>query len=308
MRNSNDAPPRSSAMPRPSRRTVLQTTLGIAAGAGLAALPAVPATAAEMRRVPRGNISIQLFTLSRAMNVGAAGSPERIAAVGSVFRDLHDIGYVRVEHAGFAGLDVTQFKQLLDDNGLSCSSGHTRLPRPFDASAWAANVEDAATLGSRFLVAPSGPSAVEWPHFVDDLNRAGEIARAAGIRFGYHNHANEFTATVPDGRTIWDTLIGGTDPNLVHIELDVYFPFVQGLDVPELVRSHRSRILQLHVKDTNAAGSQVDVGTGIIDFAAIFAEARRTVEYVVERNRGQDPTPAITTAQVSHDHLSSLRF
>jgi hypothetical protein len=67
---------------------------------------------------------------------------------------LRAIGYRRVEHAGFVGRTVTQFKAALDAAGLRASSGHVLIPQPFNEAAWNASLQDALTLQSRFIVHP----------------------------------------------------------------------------------------------------------------------------------------------------------
>ena len=67
---------------------------------------------------------------------------------------LGDIGYRRVEHAGFVGRTAAEFKAELDAAGLRATSGHTGIPQPFDATAWRAALQDALTLESRYIMHP----------------------------------------------------------------------------------------------------------------------------------------------------------
>ena len=104
---------------------------------------ATPAHADEARwghdknRIPRDQISIQLYTLRDRL---AVDFDRTLAA-------LHDIGYTRVEHAGFVGRTATQFKAAPDAHGLVATSGHVGIPQPFDPTAWRASLADAHTLG-----------------------------------------------------------------------------------------------------------------------------------------------------------------
>jgi hypothetical protein len=47
----------------------------------------------------------------------------------------------------------------------------------------------------------------------DDLNKAGETIKKAGLQLGYHNHSIEFAML--DGRLIYDALLERLDPALV---------------------------------------------------------------------------------------------
>lgn len=58
----------------------------------------------------------------------------------------------------------------------------------------------------------------------EDLNRAGVIARAAGLRFGFHNHFWEFAGLEDDSPLVgFDIVLAETDLRLVHFELDLYW-------------------------------------------------------------------------------------
>jgi sugar phosphate isomerase/epimerase len=113
-----------------------------------------------------------------------------------------------VEHAGFVGRTAEQFKAALDAAGLRASSGHVSIPQPFDAGLWSERLDEARTLESTFIVHPffgidfdTGEvvrTTEPWRAFAHDLNRAGEMARRAGLRLGYHNHNWEFFRLLDD--------------------------------------------------------------------------------------------------------------
>jgi Xylose isomerase-like TIM barrel len=186
---------------RLSRRGFLRTTVTTAAVVGTSGALAGPAFAQEgtagpqghsRHRVPPDQISIQLYTLRDQLAIDLEGT---LAA-------LRAIGYTRVEHAGFVGRTVEEFKAALDAAGLRSSSGHVLIPQPFDPAAWSASLADANTLGSRYIVHPffgidfaTGEvtrTTAAWRAFARDLNRAGRMARDAGLKLGYHNHNWEF--------------------------------------------------------------------------------------------------------------------
>jgi sugar phosphate isomerase/epimerase len=108
------------------------------------------------------------------------------------------------------------------------------LPQPFDPAAWSASLADANVLGSRYIVHPffginfgTGEvtrTTAPWRAFARDLNRAGRMARDAGLKLGYHNHNWEFfRLTDNPAQTAYDVLTEVTDPDLVHLELDLFW-------------------------------------------------------------------------------------
>lgn len=305
-----------------SRRGFLRTAaagaavVGVTGAAGALAGPAAAApeaaTAGGRHRVPPGNISIQLYTVRDQIAADFDGTLDRLA----------EIGYRRVEHAGFVGRTAAEFKAELDARGIWASSGHVGIPQPFDAAAWQASLADARTLRSRYIVHPFfgidfGTGAVvrdraTWTAFAHDLNQAGRQARAAGLRLGYHNHNWEFfTLTDDPSRTAYDVLIEETDPRYVHFEMDLFWVVRGARDPVDLLRRLGNRVRQYHVKDMNQGGSFEDPGRGLIDFPRIF-RSHQVDEYIVERDDAgtapRTPADALVTAEVGYDYLRGVRF
>lgn len=308
-------------VPALSRRGVLKAaTAATAATVGAAGVlaAATPAQAAGGHhgggsgRVPRDRISVQLYTLRDQLAIDLDGT---LAA-------LREIGYTRVEHAGFVGRTAAQFKAALDRAGLRATSGHSGIPQPFDAAAWQATLNDARVIGQRYIVHPffgvdaNGPirSSGVYRAFARDLNKAGAMARKAGLRFGYHNHHFEFFRQDGGSRTGFDVLTAETDPDLVHLEVDLFWVTRGAHDPVDVIQRNRGRIRQFHVKDMNADGIFEDAGKGLIDFARIFRYGREAGidEFIVERDDAgtapRNPADAISTAEVGYDYLAALRF
>jgi sugar phosphate isomerase/epimerase len=320
----HDDPAGREELARLSRRGFLRTAAATAAVVGTSGALAAPAFADQdpasapghsRHRVPRDQISIQLYTLRDQLAIDLEGT---LAA-------LAEIGYTRVEHAGFVGRTVEEFKAALDAAGLRSTSGHVQIPQPFDPAAWSASLADANTLGSKFIVHPffgidfgTGEVVREtapWRAFARDLNRAGRMARDAGLKLGYHNHNWEFFRLTDDpSGTAYDVLTGTTDPDLVHLELDLFWATRGARDPVDLIHQNRGRVLQYHVKDMNQAGSFEDPGQGLIDFARIFrhSDEAGVREYIVERDDAgtppREPADALDTARVGYQFLRTIRF
>jgi sugar phosphate isomerase/epimerase len=292
--------------------------LGAAAAAGAAGTLAVPGAAhaghsgGSLHRVPRDQISVQLYTLRDQLSIDLEAS----------LAELAEIGYTRVEHAGFVGRTAAQFRAALDAAGIRATSGHVAIPQPWDASAWERALEDANIVGNHFIVHPffgqgaNGPirDAAVYRAFARDLNRAGALARRAGLDFGYHNHHAEFFRQNGTSQTGYDIITGETDPRNVHLEVDLFWAFRGAHDPVDLISKLRGRIKQVHVKDLDVNASFADPGTGLIDFGRIFARSREAglIEYIVERDDAgsapRTPAQALDTAEVGYDYLAGLRF
>ncbi len=291
--------------------------LGAAAAAGAAASLTVPGAASaggrgSLHRVPRDQISVQLYTLRNQLQIDLEAS----------LAELAEIGYTRVEHAGFVGRTAAEFRAALDNAGIRATSGHVGIPQPFNADTWQRALEDSAIVGNKYIVhpyfgaGPTGPirDAAVYRAFAADLNKAGALARRAGLSFGYHNHQNEFLRQNGTNKTGFDILTSETDPRLVHLEVDLFWAFRGASDPVDLIQKHRGRIKQVHVKDLDPNGSFADPGAGLIDFGRIFERSREAglVEYIVERDDAgsppRSPADALVTAEVGYDYLAGLRF
>jgi sugar phosphate isomerase/epimerase len=280
------------------RRAVLRGAAAAALGAGAAVAMTGQAAASTTgagrggRGVPRGGISIQLYTLRTLLAQDLEGTLDALAG----------IGYRKVELAGLHGRTAAQFRGILDQVGLHATSSHVGI----DGADWPAELENAHTLGQRYIVHPFADfgTADQWRAFADRLNAAGEAARAAGLQFGYHNHAHEFTP-LPTGEVPFD-IVAATDPKLVHLEIDLFWAVTGNQDPLNLMRAHRGRVKQFHVKDRGTDGSMVDPGTGTIDFPRIFARAREAgvLEYIVEHD---EPPSPLDTARVGYEYLRNVR-
>jgi sugar phosphate isomerase/epimerase len=309
-------------MARLSRRGFLRTAAVTAAAVGTSAALATPALAGQADdgrpdkgRVPPDQISIQLFTLRDQLAIDLEGT---IAA-------LSEIGYTKVEHAGFVGRTVQEFKAVLDANDIVSTSGHVLIPQPFDPAAWSASLANANILGSTYIVHPffginfaTGEvtrTTAAWQAFARDMNQAGRMAQDAGLQLGYHNHNWEFFRLTDDpSRTAYDVFTDETDPDLVHLEIDLFWAIRGARDPVDLIEANKGRVLQYHVKDMNRLGSFEDPGQGLLDFPGIFQHSKEAgvVEYIVERDDAgtppRQPADALLTAEVGYDYLVAVRF
>ncbi|MBI2614110.1 MAG: sugar phosphate isomerase/epimerase, partial [Gemmatimonadetes bacterium] len=210
-------------------------------------------------------IGLQLYTVRGEMGKDVERTLARVA----------EIGYREVEFAGYFNREPKAVRAALDAVGLAAPSAHV----PFESleKAWRKTLDDAGVVGHRYLVVPWIPEeqrqgADGYRRVGEMFNRAGEEAKKAGIQFGYHNHDFEFPPV--EGRVPYDVLLESTDPALVHMELDLYWIRFAGGDPLAYFTRYPGRFALVHVKDMDATPQHgmVDVGSGVIDFKAIFAQ------------------------------------
>lgn len=281
-----------------------------------------PRAAADTGPAPLGPlgrpIGLQLYTVRDA---AAADLPGTLAAIAGM-------GYREVEVAGLHGRSAAEFAALLRDNGLTAPCAHYSL---FDlAGGLDAALDDVRTLGAEYLVCsfpgtpdpgrlsdrPGGPGAAifrgeltldEWRWNAEQLDRIGATATAAGLRFAYHNHSMEFVRY--GDVSAFETLLAGTDPARVALEVDCAWVHAGGSDPAAFISAHRDRVRLLHIKDVardSAEFTTVPVGTGMLDWPAVFAAAGagRIDHYFVEQEHFA--LPPLDAAAASIRYLQRL--
>jgi sugar phosphate isomerase/epimerase len=142
---------------------------------------------------------------------------------------------------------------------------------------------------------------------VERLNELGPKAKAAGLKLLWHNHDNEFKE-MEEGMP-FDFIMQNTDAETVNCEMDIYWVKKGGGDPLKMLKKYKGRIPILHVKDM-APGPEQDFicpGSGIIDFAPLFKEAKKqNIEhYIVERDGEPD---GLGCLQSSAGYLKNLKF
>ena len=269
------------------RRTFLKTTMwaGVAASLPGSLVGACNASDAAPPNPTLDPIGLQLYTVRDLMAVDV---PKTLAQVA-------DIGYREVEFAGYFGHPPAQVRTWLDAAGLTAPAADV----PFEVvDGWGDWIEIAQVLGHNYLVIPWIPPG--WRGSLDDyrrvaqaFNELGVAAHDAGLQFAYHNHDFEFTAL--EGRTPFDVLVEETDPDLVQIELDLFWIAKGGGDPLDYFVRYPGRFPMVHVKDRTQAGEMVDVGQGVIDFPAIFASSEEAgiKHYFVEHDQPEDPLASV---------------
>jgi sugar phosphate isomerase/epimerase len=276
-----------------NRRSFLSTC-----GAALLGAACSRVTNRPERRLDR--IGVQLYTVRRDLARDFEGTLGRIA----------EIGYDEVEFAGYHDKQPSEVRAVLARLGLSAPSSH--VPIEMFRSNADGVIAAAKQVGHRYLVVPwlnpaERRTIDDYRRVADDLNRFGEKVRAAGMQLGYHNH--DFELAPIDGSVPLDILIQRTDPNLVVLELDLYWVTKGGADPLTYFSRHPGRVHLVHVKDSAGAPEHrmVDVGQGTIDFSTIFSRREQAgIRHAFVEH--DEPANPLETLRVSYEHLAKLRW
>ena len=314
-----------------------------AAAAAFGSLMAGCGTKPEALSGPAGleRIGVALFTIPSMLEQDFAAAMRKLADIG--YREVEFFGpfpysvpeaherwrsvaeTLGLSQSGYFGRTPRQVCEILDENGLSSPSMHadiktlqTRLEEVAEA---------AHALGQRFAGIPSIPpqereSLDDYKRMADVFNELGARMDKVGLKFMYHNHG--YGLVEMEGEIPFNLLLERTDPNLVALEMDVFWMVAGRADLVAYLDAYPGRFQLMHVKDMTKvvrfAGDGgdptqwielfpyiADAGSGVLDLEAIITQARKsgTQHYYLERDLASSPDK---TLEASYQYLSSLEF
>ncbi len=270
-----------------SRRSFLGTMAG-----GLTATSALRGVVRAAGTKPP--LGLQLWSVRNQLAKDVSGTLKQVKAW----------GFDEVETFGKFGAEIAA---ELKNAGLKVRAMHVGYDRLQGDLAGA--FKDADAVGAGTIINPYLPHK-QKPHASREeiLAAAGAFAKwakqckAAGKRFGYHIHGQEF-GQAPEG-TLFDVLAKESGPD-VGFEADVYWVTVGGTEPVALMNRYPGRFWFTHLKDMAkgvAPGSEaahreesnVVLGTGQIDIKGVVAAgAAAGVELHFIEDESADPVAHI---------------
>lgn len=252
--------------------------------------------ASQKKKLDR--IGLQLYTIRTELQKDFEKSIAKVA----------EIGYKELEFAGYYNRSPKDITRIINQHELDAVAAHISLE--VLSTNLQEVVEGANTIGFRYVICPwlnvnEYSTMDSLKKLAETFNKTGEECKKAGIQFGYHNHYFEFQEV--EGKLLYDVLLEETDPELVVMELDLFW-IVRGDKNPlEYFKRYPGRFPLCHVKDMDEAEKMVDVGKGNIDFGQIFTQSEQAglKHFFVEHDRPEDPFASI---KASYEYLQGLEF
>ena len=318
------------------RRSFLRTVAAAAVAGGCATR--APSRAERTRLGP---IGVQLFTIPKLLEQDFAGTMKLLADIG--YKELELFGpypfsvpaaherwksvtpALGFEKSGYFGLSARDVKAILDGHGLTSPSMHIDL----DTLRTRLNevAEAADVLGQRYAGISSIPAemrrtADDYKRVADEFNEIGARMKPLELRFLYHNHGYGLAET--EGQIPFQILIERTDPDLVDLEMDLYWMTAGGADSKEYLDAYPGRFKLMHIKDmrehvrfSGDGGDpqqwielfpyMTDAGSGVLDLPSILSHAKQSGvrHFFVERDLAPNP---IQTLRNNYRYLSAVEL
>lgn len=278
-------------------------------------------------------VGLQLYTLGNLMTEDPKGTLQKLAAIG--YKELESAGS---QKGNFYGFTPKEFSSMVKAAGMHWRAAHVggapftmaqimRMAKTAEDSAriqkmaermknapktlnltenYQQLANDAAEGGLSYLVCSSIPvhTLDEIKKAVEVFSKTGEACKKVGVQFAYHNHTTEFDEV--EGHRPFDYILSNTDKDLVKMELDLAWATKANQDPVALFKQHPGRFPLWHVKDLDKnTKNPAEVGSGIVDFKRIFANAGESgmKYFFVEQDQAPQPLQNVTN---SYNYLKTI--
>jgi len=253
-------------------------------------------------------IGLELYTVRELFAKDPARTMKQVAT----------IGYKEVEVT--PGLTPATLHRDLRAAGLTAPSSYVVLPKNLDE--WKRSVDLARSYGVHYIIVGDNPrlSAQAWRRRADFFNECGSVSRKAGIQFCYHAHFHELELV--DGTTGYDIMLTQCEPELLKMEMDIFWVTYAGADPLHYWRKYPGRFPLLHIKDMrkgvrinphagppeNGPNAFAPVGQGRIDWPKIFAHTREAGAKHIFVEQDRCTLPPLEAITISYKYLRHLRL
>jgi sugar phosphate isomerase/epimerase len=290
-----------------TRRDFVLTTGMMGAGALL------PLTSCVTPLKHKYKLGYQLFSVNEDMKKDPIGTIKALKVMG--YEDFEIYGF-DAEKVTYYGLPANDFRSQLDEIDLTVTSGHYGFADYLEQSDDELShfvdqcIKGAQALGTPYItwpwIAPGQRTRDNFKLMAQKLNMIGEQVGSAGLGFAYHNHGYEFEDY--EGEIGYDIILRDTDPNLVKLQIDMYWVMHSAKVTPdELIRMHPGRYVMWHIKDMDkVTRDYTELGNGSINYLDILPDPVVSgLEYFYIEQGGNFAQSAMQSAADSAKYFKS---
>lgn len=223
-------------------------------------------------------------------------------------------GMMGLSGSGYFGKSPKELRSILDDLGLSAPSIHVdleTLQQNMGPLAEAAHMMGHKNIGIAMIPQELRPNLDGYKKMADVFNEIGKASKENGLTFFYHNHG--YGHQELEGEIPFQLLLDQTDPQLVKMEMDVFWFAAAGADMISYLQNNPGRFELFHLKDMSeqkrfANGGEdmqevmgmfpflTDAGEGVLDLCEIVSVAQKNggKHFFLEKDLALNPKETLT--------------
>ncbi len=279
----------------------------------IAGYTAMPTAFLSQKPAPKYKMGYQLFSIRDEMAKDPIATLKALKAMG--YEDFEIYGFDDANEK-YYGFKAEAFKNILDDLGLSVTSGHYGFSSYLDKSDDELKgfvdrcIKGAKKLDSKYItwpwIAPEQRKLDTFKVMAKKLNLIGEQVQKAGMGFAYHNHGFEFEDH--NGQIGYDIILNETDAQLVKLQLDLYWVMHSSKLTPkEWIASQPGRFTMWHIKDMDKTSRDyTELGNGSIDYHETLPDPKKSgLEFYYLEQGGNFEINSTKSAQQSAKYFKS---
>jgi sugar phosphate isomerase/epimerase len=287
------------------RRTFIENT-SLLAGATM-----LPFRTFTMENLPKYQLGYQLYSIRDEMAKDPLATLKALRSFGYVDFEAYGFDEVKGE---FYGYTSKEFKKVLDDLGLTVTSGHYNFSPHLEKSDDDMErfvdrcIEGAKAIDSKYItwpwIAPEQRTIENFKLMSGKLNKIGEQVTKSGLGFAYHNHGFEFEDH--NGETGFDIIIAETDPEVVKLQMDMYWVSHSSNFTPQqLIDQQPGRYVMWHIKDMDKVSRDyTELGNGSINYLEVLPDPVKSgLQYFYIEQGGNFATSSMKSAEDSANYF-----
>ena len=226
-------------------------------------------------------------------------------------KKVKEIGYEIIQISGVCDIEAEKLKSYVDEFSLPITCTH----KPFDSIVNDTDnlikyhqIIDCPVIGLGGMSAEYRGSVEAARRFIAEMKEPIKKINAAGLRFGYHNHAFEFDKF--DGTCVFDILFEEL-PEADFIQ-DVYWTRYAEVDTLKILEqiANAGRMTNIHFKDMKfePKGDMCPCGEGVTDFKPLAELCKKygIENILVEQDNAPMLGDVFAQMKSSFDHLNPI--
>jgi len=279
----------------------------------LTAMSLLPAYACQKAPASKYKMGYQLFSIRDQMAKDPLATLKALIAMG--YESFETYGY-EPDTDQIYGYTAQEFRSVLDDLQVVAPSGHFGFdPFHFAEEAKILRFVDgclkgAETMGMKYItwpwLAPEKRNPEGFKQLVIQLNRIGKHLQGSGIGLAFHNHGYEFEDH--NGVKGYDMILQETDPELVKLQLDMYWlKHSTDMTPQQLADDQPGRYVMWHIKDMDkVTRDYTELGNGSIDYTTYLPKAEDSgLEFYFIEQGGNFTVNSTVSAKASAEYFKA---